>query len=172
MSLPSTAPTPERTTAEKVRDALADIKAEYQDPSHDHPWIVGYSGGKDSTLVLQLVIEVLLQLSPSERRRPVHVLANDTLVESPVLAGHLERMLGKTKTAADKQGGRKVVKPSGSPLKAPDALFGRATIAEGRLKFFPMTALYNSALIYKHDRRVNELHLTLEDLSNYSLSEG
>lgn len=101
MSLPSTAPTPERTTAEKVRDALADIKAEYQDPSHDHPWIVGYSGGKDSTLVLQLVIEVLLQLSPSERRRPVHVLANDTLVESPVLAGHLERMLGMIRAAGE-----------------------------------------------------------------------
>jgi len=92
--------------------------------------------------------------------------------ENNLLVDNLERMLGKTKTAADKSGGRKVVKPSGSPLKAPDALFGRATIAEGRLKFFPMTALYNSALIYKHDRRVNELHLTLEDLSNYSLSEG
>lgn len=63
-------------------------------------------------------------------------------------------------------------KPAGPSLRAPNALFGRATIAEGRLKLFPITALYDGALVYNHGRRVNELHLTLEDVSNYSLSEN
>ena len=53
------------------------------------PWIVGFSGGKDSTLVAHLVVEHLLSLPRSERTRPVHVVANDTLVESPLVIGHI-----------------------------------------------------------------------------------
>ena len=30
----------------------------------NRPWVVAYSGGKDSTLVLQLVYEMLLSLTP------------------------------------------------------------------------------------------------------------
>lgn len=91
--------------------------------------------------------------------------------ENNLLIDNLERLLGNPANAGASANprGRRVVKPSGSPLRAPDALFGRATISEGRLKLFPMTALYDSALVYRHDRRVNELHLTLEDVSNYSL---
>ncbi len=59
--------------------------------SHNHPWIVGYSGGKDSTLVVQLVFEMLLSLAPSERRRSIHIVANDTLVESPLVISHIQR---------------------------------------------------------------------------------
>ncbi|MBP8808963.1 MAG: DNA phosphorothioation system sulfurtransferase DndC [Kofleriaceae bacterium] len=62
---------------------------------------MGYSGGKDSTLVLQLVFEVLLDLDPSARRRPVHVLTNDTLVESPILASYIEAMIEKLRVAAN-----------------------------------------------------------------------
>ena len=48
------------------------------------PWILGFSGGKDSTLLLQLVIESILTISPELRTRRIFVLSNDTLVESPV----------------------------------------------------------------------------------------
>jgi len=65
------------------------------------PWIVGYSGGKDSTLVVQLVLEMLLDLPPSAREREVHILCNDTLVESPILASYIDKMLAKIKSFAD-----------------------------------------------------------------------
>ncbi|WP_341907569.1 DNA phosphorothioation system sulfurtransferase DndC [Sandarakinorhabdus limnophila] len=66
----------------------ADILDEYNQ-EHSHPWIIGFSGGKDSTLVMHLVFEALLSLPPSARRRTVHVVANDTLVESPLVVQHM-----------------------------------------------------------------------------------
>lgn len=63
------------TLGDKLASAKAELVDEYGQ-EHLHPWIVGYSGGKDSTLVLQLVFEMLLDLAPGDRRRDVHVVAN------------------------------------------------------------------------------------------------
>lgn len=81
---------------EGIRLAIA---KEYGE-KHSDPWIVAYSGGKDSTLLLQLVWETLLALSPEERRRDVHVIANDTLVESPVVMDHLKESMKELGKAA------------------------------------------------------------------------
>lgn len=56
---------------------------------HKEPWIVAYSGGKDSTLLLQLVLEVMLEQSVKARKRYVHIVGNDTRVESPLVIEHL-----------------------------------------------------------------------------------
>lgn len=64
------------------------------------PWIVGFSGGKDSTLVAHLVIEHLLSLPRSERLRPVHIVANDTLVESPLVIAHIRSVQEEMRNAA------------------------------------------------------------------------
>ncbi|MDW8340460.1 MAG: phosphoadenosine phosphosulfate reductase family protein [Geminicoccaceae bacterium] len=77
----------------------ADLRDEYRQP-HADPWILCFSGGKDSTLVAHLVFEMLLDLAPDERRRPVHVVANDTLVESPLVIAHIRRVLGEIEHAA------------------------------------------------------------------------
>jgi DNA sulfur modification protein DndC len=69
--------------------------------NHQYPWIVGYSGGKDSTLVVQLVFELLIDLAPSDRTRPVHILCNDTLVESPILMAYIDRQLARLTDAAE-----------------------------------------------------------------------
>jgi 3'-phosphoadenosine 5'-phosphosulfate sulfotransferase (PAPS reductase)/FAD synthetase len=70
-------------------DAIrAELLDEYRQP-HPYPWIIGYSGGKDSTLVAHLVFEMLMALPPSERKRQVHIVANDTLVESPLVVQHI-----------------------------------------------------------------------------------
>ena len=50
------------------------------------PWIVGYSGGKDSTAVLQLIWETLSELDRKQLHKQVHVLTNDTLVENPIVS--------------------------------------------------------------------------------------
>jgi DNA sulfur modification protein DndC len=65
-------------------DLLAEMAALYQ--ADDIPWVVGYSGGKDSTAVLQLVWTMLRRLDASDRHKPVHVISTDTLVENPVVA--------------------------------------------------------------------------------------
>ncbi len=65
------------------------IAAEYK-ADHAMPWILGFSGGKDSTVVAHLVFEFLLSLPRSERTRRVHIVANDTLVESPLVISHIK----------------------------------------------------------------------------------
>ena len=85
---------------EQIRDTIA---AEYR-KRHSDPWIVAYSGGKDSTLLLQLVWEVVAELPPEQRRRHIHVIANDTLVESPIIIRHLKNSLGHIQEAATRQG--------------------------------------------------------------------
>jgi DNA sulfur modification protein DndC len=80
--------------AAKLREISGDLRDEYLQP-HATPWIIGFSGGKDSTLLAQLVFEMLLDLPPSRRCRSVHLVANDTLVESPVLARHLDAVLDR-----------------------------------------------------------------------------
>ncbi len=85
--------------ADRFEDIRRAITREYC-KRHSDPWIVAYSGGKDSTLLLQLVWETLLSLSPEERRREVHVISNDTLVESPIVIQHLKDSLQEIRLAA------------------------------------------------------------------------
>ena len=77
----------------------ADMADEYLQP-HDHPWIIGFSGGKDSTLVAHLAFEMLMSLPPSQRRRHIHIVSNDTLVESPLVIVHLKRVLSQIEEGA------------------------------------------------------------------------
>lgn len=57
--------------------------------------------------------------------------------------------------------GRKL--PRRSSLGRPDALFGRAWVADGRLRFLPFTGLYSRAVrLAGQGEKVHELHLGLE----------
>lgn len=62
----------------------------------DIPWVIGYSGGKDSTATLQLVWIALSELPIEQRmKKSVHVISTDTLVESPVVAKWVSTSLKK-----------------------------------------------------------------------------
>ena len=63
------------------------------------PWVVGYSGGKDSTAVLRLVYEALLGLPQERRHKPVFVVCSDTLVETPVVVGLISETLRRVQIA-------------------------------------------------------------------------
>ena len=89
-------------TAAKLAAVRAALREEYE-KKHRQPWIVAYSGGKDSTLLLHLVFEMLKSMSPEKRRRQVHVVGNDTLVESPLVIDHLRQSMKIIKAAAIKQ---------------------------------------------------------------------
>ena len=68
----------------------------------DIPWVVGYSGGKDSTATMQLVWMALAEMPLEQRmRKTVHVINTDTLVESPVVAKWVEDSLIKMQEMAD-----------------------------------------------------------------------
>lgn len=77
---------------EKLKSIRRAIREEYLE-NHTKPWIIGFSGGKDSTILTHLVVETLLAISLDDRRRPVLLVCNDTLVESPVFHGFVEKML-------------------------------------------------------------------------------
>lgn len=79
------------TLGDAVEVLLDEIRALYLED--DVPWVVGYSGGKDSTATLQLVWMALDGLQPNQRDKPVHVISTDTLVENPVVAAWVARSL-------------------------------------------------------------------------------
>lgn len=68
------------------------------------PWVVGFSGGKDSTAVLQLVFRSLAQLPKKKVQKPVHVVCSDTLVEAPYVVGYIDRVLADIERGAKKLG--------------------------------------------------------------------
>src|SRR5215469_2404418 len=67
------------------------------------PWVVGYSGGKDSSAALQLVWLAIQKLPAAERKKLIHVISTDTLVEQPVVARWVETSLDRMRTAARDQ---------------------------------------------------------------------
>ena len=82
-----------------IRNVIDVIKGLYL--SDMIPWICGYSGGKDSTAVVQLVWEALTELPLEQRKKKVHVISTDTLVESPVVALWATRSLEKMRETAE-----------------------------------------------------------------------
>ena len=68
------------------------------------PWVVGYSGGKDSSATLQLVWLALQQMEADKRTKPVHVISTDTLVENPVVASWVGKSLETMGAAASAAG--------------------------------------------------------------------
>ncbi|UKO96231.1 DNA phosphorothioation system sulfurtransferase DndC [Nostoc sp. UHCC 0870] len=64
------------------------------------PWVVGYSGGKDSTATLQLVWNAIAELPPEKRTKTIYVITTDTLVENPIVAAWVRNSLKQMKSAA------------------------------------------------------------------------
>jgi DNA sulfur modification protein DndC len=93
-------PTDLKNLTDKIRQVRRMIRQEYLQ-NHSKPWIIGFSGGKDSTLVLQLVVETLLAIAPDERNRKIYVLSNDTLVESPVYQSQVVKSLARVKDGVE-----------------------------------------------------------------------
>lgn len=85
---------------EKYSKIVAAIQDEYLSSEQNYPWIIGFSGGKDSTLVTHAVFDALLSIAPSLRNRPIHIVSNDTLVESPLVVAHLHAVQSHIEKAA------------------------------------------------------------------------
>ena len=68
------------------------------------PWVIGYSGGKDSTAALQLVWLALKSISSTRLIKPVYVISTDTLVENPIVALWVSKSLEQMGMEAERQG--------------------------------------------------------------------
>jgi DNA sulfur modification protein DndC len=77
-----------------------EIRQTYAD--YPYPWVIGYSGGKDSTTALQLVWYALAELPPEQRDKPIYVISTDTLVETPVIVDHVNDTLRRINEQAIK----------------------------------------------------------------------
>lgn len=64
------------------------------------PWIVGYSGGKDSTAALQLVWNAIAALPKKKRKKTIHIISTDTLVENPIISAWVRQSLERMETTA------------------------------------------------------------------------
>lgn len=84
-----------------LHDRYKEIQEVYL--ADNRPWVVGYSGGKDSTCALQMVWTALSLLPASQRKKPVYVISSDTLVETPVIVRYIDTTLGRIANAAVQQ---------------------------------------------------------------------
>jgi DNA sulfur modification protein DndC len=72
--------------------------------SDPRPWLVGFSGGKDSTMVAALVFSAVLSVPPKQRTKPVTVVSTDTRVEIPAISETLESTLKRMQRFSKKMG--------------------------------------------------------------------
>jgi len=82
--------------------SLHDIYKEIQERylADERPWVVGYSGGKDSTTTLQLVWIAISKLPPRKRKKTVYIISSDTLVETPVIVDFINQTIRRIGEAA------------------------------------------------------------------------
>lgn len=78
---------------ELVAATKAVIMKMYLDESDQRPWAVAFSGGKDSTAVMGLVVSVIESLPTEKRWRTVYGVMSDTIVENPLVHEHMQNQL-------------------------------------------------------------------------------
>ena len=72
--------------------------------SDNRPWILGFSGGKDSTCMVQLIWHAIADLPKEKRQKRIYIISSDTLVESPKIVEQITKTLDSMEEAAKKQG--------------------------------------------------------------------
>ena len=93
-------------------DILEEIRTVYL--SDNRPWIIGFSGGKDSTCMVQLVWTALSQLPPKKLQKKVYIISSNTLVEAPQIAERITDSLDRMEKLA-----KKINLPLGTNLLRP-----------------------------------------------------
>ena len=146
-------------------DIIREIMVVYQ---HDErPWLIGYSGGKDSTLLVSLVYEAVKRLKGMNAKlnKKVYVITSDTMVENPIVKNYMHSSSKSINIAADN-------KHDDLPIEAhiiypePEQTFWSRIIGLGyptpeppgfrwctdRLKIMPMNTFVNERI--KHDGEI------------------
>ena len=102
----NTASTPNKQgvtiTRDSVKGLMETVRNLYM--ADDIPWVIGYSGGKDSTATVQLVWLALRELPKENLHKEVHIINTDTMVESPVIEQWVGKSLKIMQEAAERDG--------------------------------------------------------------------
>ena len=85
-----------------LEELIEEIQYVYR--SDDRPWIIGYSGGKDSTTVVELVYKMLLGLPDWQRHKMVYIVSSDTRIENPLIKIYLSKLNEMIGEAAERDG--------------------------------------------------------------------
>ena len=83
-----------------VSDIYQEIRHVYLGDAR--PWILGFSGGKDSTCMVQLIWMALKSLPPEKLRKRIFIISSDTLVESPKIVQQITTTLEMMEDTAKK----------------------------------------------------------------------
>jgi len=82
-----------------IKDSLRQLYLD--DP---RPWLVGYSGGKDSTMVASLIFAAVLSIPPDQRKKEIAILCTDTRVEIPAIVETIEATLARMRKFSEQNG--------------------------------------------------------------------
>lgn len=95
---------PHKTSVWEYR-SLDDIYQEIRETylADSRPWVIGYSGGKDSTTTLQLIWKAINELPEEKQTKPIYVISSDTLVETPKIVNHITSSMQKINEYAEKE---------------------------------------------------------------------
>lgn len=78
------------TELESFETIISEMELVYK---HDNrPWMIGFSGGKDSTLLCCLVMTMLQRLAPDERNKKTYIVSSDTGAENPIVKDYMHKM--------------------------------------------------------------------------------
>jgi DNA sulfur modification protein DndC len=92
----------------RILSIIEELINQYQEfDRYNRPCIIGFSGGKDSTVLLTLVWLALLEIKKNNPtatlKQQVYVVCNDTMVENPVIEEYVTTVLQTIQKAAKEQ---------------------------------------------------------------------
>lgn len=85
---------------EPFEDIIKEIMIVYKHDSR--PWLIGYSGGKDSTLLVSLVYEAMKRITQTGAvmHKDIYVITSDTMVENPIVKDYMHSSSNSINQAA------------------------------------------------------------------------
>ena len=88
---------------QKITTVKERLKKEYLADSR--PWVVTFSGGKDSTTVLHLVIDMIIEMRDdgAKQIKKLYVVSSDTGVEMPLIEDYVGNKLEQIRIFAKKE---------------------------------------------------------------------
>jgi len=91
--------------SKRIKHIIDEIADQYIEDSNK-PWIIGFSGGKDLTVLLTLVwlslLKIKNEIDEKFLKREVWLVCNDKLVEYPTITNYVNGILAKIEKAAIK----------------------------------------------------------------------
>ncbi|MCX6928155.1 MAG: DNA phosphorothioation system sulfurtransferase DndC, partial [Verrucomicrobia bacterium] len=85
----------------KFKAIVEDLRELYL--ANDKPWLVGFSGGKDSTMLASLIVESIVAIPVAKRKKEIAVVCTDTRVEIPAIVEMIESTLARMRKFSEEK---------------------------------------------------------------------